>query len=273
MPLLFSIIIPTRHRNNFLAMCLDRLAPGKQSLLAEYYEVIVTDDGTVTTSAELLTLHYPWVKWYQGPRKGPAANRNNGATYAQGEWLVFTDDDCLPEAGWLEAYQEAIRSYNHISVFEGRTFVDRPRRSIAEVAPVNEHGGCLWSCNFLVKKQVFVGLNGFDEDFPFATMEDIDFYLRVSAVHQILFVPAAAVCHPWRNKKITVPDKEKLYSLQVFLAKHPDKKSVFTASHFFKIFCRNTIDELLVGSIRYGGKGIRVALCNRINELFERIAS
>jgi glycosyltransferase involved in cell wall biosynthesis len=116
---LFSVIIPTYHRNDSLAKCLDCLKPGVQTLPVEQYEVIVTDDGFETTAEEMIKNHYPWAKWVAGKGKGPATNRNNGAKYAQGEWLVFTDDDCLPSEEWLSAFSSAIVS--HIFVYEGKT--------------------------------------------------------------------------------------------------------------------------------------------------------
>ena len=99
---LISVVIPTRDRNEQLARCLDRLAPCAQSLSHDQYEVIVSDDSAHAAARELLFDRYPWVRWTGGPRRGPAANRNAGARVARGEWLVFTDDDCLPEFGWLE---------------------------------------------------------------------------------------------------------------------------------------------------------------------------
>jgi glycosyltransferase involved in cell wall biosynthesis len=103
----FSVIIPTYHRNDLLAKCLDCLADGIQTLPFEQYKVIVTDDGSETTAEEMIRECYPWVQWVAGPHKGPAANRNNGAKYAKGKWLAFTDDDCLPDPQWLETYAEA----------------------------------------------------------------------------------------------------------------------------------------------------------------------
>ena len=90
-----SVIIPTCHRNASLAKCLDCLAPGTQTLPPEQYEVIVTDDGSRSTAQQMVQENYPWVLWIAGPCRGPAANRNNGAEAAQGQWLAFTDDDCL----------------------------------------------------------------------------------------------------------------------------------------------------------------------------------
>ena len=141
--MLFSVIIPTYHRNDLLAKCLDCLASNVQTLTSDDYEVIVTDDGSLTTAEEMINHHYSWVKWVAGSHNGPAANRNNGARYAQGEWLVFTDDDCLPDPQWLEAYTKNVTNEMNYLVLEGRTYVDRPRKSLAETSPVNESGGYL----------------------------------------------------------------------------------------------------------------------------------
>jgi glycosyltransferase involved in cell wall biosynthesis len=65
---IFSVIIPTYHRNDLLAKCLDCLAPGTQTLHTEQYEVIVTDDGSQTTAEEMIKQQYPWAKWVAGPR-------------------------------------------------------------------------------------------------------------------------------------------------------------------------------------------------------------
>ena len=81
---MISVVIPTRHRNDPLAECLARLAPGVQTLAADRYEVIVTDDGSAETSADVVRQRFPWARWAAGPRRGPAANRNNGARQARG---------------------------------------------------------------------------------------------------------------------------------------------------------------------------------------------
>ena len=85
--MLFSVIIPTYHRNDLLAKCLDCLASNVQTLTSDDYEVIVTDDGSLTTAEEMINQHYSWVKWVAGSHNGPAANRNNGAHLGlRGKW-------------------------------------------------------------------------------------------------------------------------------------------------------------------------------------------
>ena len=195
-----SVVVPTCNRNDALAQCLDRLAPGAQTLAASQYEVIVSDDGAQSNGAQgnarsLLAEKYPWAIWSAGPRRGPAANRNAGAAKAQGAFVAFTDDDCLPTAGWLAAYAEAIR--DEADVYEGATAATGPLRAPFVVAPVNPEGGLLWSCNMMVRRRLFDELGGFDEGFPHASDEDTDFRERVKrAGHRIDFVPDALIYHP-----------------------------------------------------------------------------
>jgi GT2 family glycosyltransferase len=191
----FSVIIPTYHRNDLLAKCLDCLAPGVQTLAPEQYEVIVTDDGSETTAEQLVKTQYPWATWVPGPRQGPAANRNNGASFAKGEWLVFTDDDCLPDPNWLKAYAEAIAP--DIWVYEGKTTCNAGLRSPLEHAPINLIGGCLWSCNMMIHKPLFEKIGRFDENFRYPHLEDIDLQERLHEMGQATtFTNRAVVDHP-----------------------------------------------------------------------------
>ncbi|HEY9844614.1 MAG TPA: glycosyltransferase [Candidatus Caenarcaniphilales bacterium] len=257
----FSIIIPTYHRNDLLASCLDCLAPGVQTLPPEQYEVIVTDDGFQSTAEEIIRERYPWVNWVAGPRRGPAANRNNGAKHARGEWLAFTDDDCLPDPQWLEAYAAATVAQIDYLVFEGQTYVDRPRCSLAETSPINQSGGYLWSCNFMMQRNQFESLAGFDERFPYAAMEDVDLGLRLTKRgHQCFFVQAASVCHPWRAKGGWEKIKQHQESTFIYLALHPEELSRLTSTYYIRLTLRYLLQEIIPGLIQFKAAGIKVAL-------------
>lgn len=200
-----SVIIPTCHRNDLLAKCLNCLAPGVQTLSPEQYEVIVTDDGSRSTAEQLVRDKYPWARWVEGPRRGPAANRNRGAATSHGDWLAFTDDDCLPSREWLSALTMAIIPC--VEIYEGKTTCEAGVRSPMEQAPINLHGGWLWSCNMMVHNDVFQNLGGFDERFPHPHMEDTDLRERIKfAMHPFLFVESAVIDHPPRR----VPSGKKL---------------------------------------------------------------
>lgn len=263
---LFSVIVPTYQRNDLLAKCLECLAPGIQTLPAQQYEVIVTDDGSKTTAQEMIRKHYPWVKWVAGPRKGPAANRNNGAKYAQGEWLAFTDDDCLPDPEWIEAYAKAIVAEPFCSIFEGRTYVDRPKQTFAETSPVNELGGCLWSCNIAIQKQLFESLTGFDERFPYAAMEDVDLKLRLRKIGQkFSFVKAASVCHPWRLKGGWKQLKQHHESTFIYLSLHPEESLNINIKYYVRSGLRILIKDTIPNLYRYKLKGIKEAFLEHIS--------
>ena len=193
---LFSIIIPTYHRNDLLAKCLNCLVSDVQTLPAEQYEVIVSDDGYESTAEEMIRQSYSWVKWVAGPRKGPAANRNNGAKYAQGEWLVFTDDDCLPDPQWLTAYGQG--SKGTALALEGAIYpLGNLNQDLAE-CPVNLTGGCFWSANIAVKRLLFEEIGGFDSNYAMAAHEDQDLKLRLEPITTIEFISTSIVRHPVR---------------------------------------------------------------------------
>ncbi len=202
--ILISVVIPTYHRNGPLAKCLDCLAPNVQEFPHNRYEVIVTDDSSQVTAEKMICQNYPWVKWVAGPQKGPAANRNNGTRYARGEFIAFTDDDCLPSPSWLLAFALAITS--DIYVYEGKTTCETGIHSPLEDAPINLAGGWLWSCNMMTQVDLFHKLSGFDETFPFPYMEDTDFRERLKMEgYTFLFVENAVVDHPpktlpWGNR-------------------------------------------------------------------------
>jgi GT2 family glycosyltransferase len=238
-----SVIIPTFQRNALLAKCLDCLAPGMQLGFTIYtshfdstcsgqptYEVIVTDDGRDSTAELMILQMYPWAHWIQGPRRGPGANRNSGVDLAMGQWLAFTDDDCLPQPGWLQAFMISIAAHPGTRVFEGMTIPDRPRKTLAEHSPVGSQPGNLWSCNFLILRDQYLLMGGFDEQFR-VCMEDKDLALRVrqSGLHYP-FVENALVIHPWRLRTL-VRDGWKTNKAEVldhvrFKTKHPNAISM-----------------------------------------------
>jgi GT2 family glycosyltransferase len=197
---LISVVIPTCHRNEQLARCLERLAPGAQTLPADRYEVIVSDDGTRSTAEELIQTRFPWVRWRSGPKRGPAANRNSGSSAARGEWIAFTDDDCVPAAQWLSEFEAA--RVEGIDIYEGKTTCEAGLQSPLLDAPINLNGNQLWSCNLAVKASVFREMQGYDEDFAF-WCEDLDFRGRAANANlRHCFVPTATVDHPPRPRKI-----------------------------------------------------------------------
>jgi GT2 family glycosyltransferase len=200
-----SIVIPTCRRPELLGECLRRLEP---QLVAHAEsgtaEVWVTDDGAdELATRKMLEAEFAFVRWTAGPRRGPAANRNHGARQASAEWILFLDDDCRPEPGLLLAYAQRLASAPGCEVMEGRIQPDCAKRHPFEECPINDRGGNLWSCNFAIRRELFLEMGGFDERFPNAAGEDWEFRYRLQKQgHRIDFTPEATVTHPWRKRDL-----------------------------------------------------------------------
>lgn len=256
--LFFSVIIPTFERPDDLRICLNSLSKEIQ-LGFQSYEIIVTDDSKSEESRRMAEKEFPDVSWGKGKHNGPAGNRNAGVGRAKGEWIVFLDDDCIAQTGYLNAYAEAIKANPEIQVFEGRIFADRPRKTWAEGCPENEQGGMLWTSNLCVKRRLFIEMGGLDERFQIA-YEDVDFALRLKQKEvNSIFVSEASVCHPWRTLKQEGNNWKKagyqFQELLIFLKKHPDQYPLHSAKVFVKHGFRGLIKEVPYGLFEFMGKG------------------
>jgi glycosyltransferase involved in cell wall biosynthesis len=249
--MMLSVIVPTCNRNDLLSECLERLKPEVQCVSTEAYEIIVSDDSKENLAHSLMELKYSWVRYVNGFQKGPAANRNNGAKHAKGEWLIFIDDDCLPDASFIKGYIHGIQQNPLTKVFEGAINADRERIRFDEEAPVNLQGGYLFSCNFAILKDYFNQLKGFDENFPFPAMEDTELAYRIKQDNNnFIFLKDALVVHPWRRKKDIVRMTLKRFDAALyFIKKHPEEKNKFGFRYYLIAFAHQT-----KGTIKYSFK-------------------
>src|SRR6187551_1817037 len=149
-----SVIIPTYNRYDLLSNCLENISPDIQTIDASLYEVIVTDDSKYSTHLENIKNQFPWVNFIEGPHKGPASNRNNGAKQAKGDWFIFIDDDCVPDRDILGSYWAEINKGVYKGI-EGYIYADRIQERFDEQSPLNLLGGCFWSCNIAVEREVY----------------------------------------------------------------------------------------------------------------------
>lgn len=54
------------------------------------------------------------------PQRGHSNARNRAIDVAKGEYIVWTDDDVVVDAGWVRAYADAFRRWPEAAVFGGR---------------------------------------------------------------------------------------------------------------------------------------------------------
>ena len=255
---ILSVVIPTYQRDDQLAQCLKLLAPGRQSLASELFEVIVTDDAVKSPCELQVRERFSWALWTEGPHRGPAANRNHGASLAKAPWIVFCDDDCLPNRELLQTYVDAMRAHPDCCVFEGRTIADRPKRHPFEGAPINERGGHLWSCNLAIAAEYFHKLGGFNEEFPYAAMEDVDLKKRIAdSGVPILFLPEAEIIHPWRIVDLRQHTRRHVLSLLIYARLHPDEQNLFSFGSHLRNVVRYYLRDFPTELREFGWLAIR----------------
>lgn len=92
-----SVVVPVYNGARTICATVERLL--RQSLRP--HEVIVVDDGSTDGTAEVLKAFGESVLVISKPNGGPASARNSGIRAATGDFVAFTDGDCLPDPEWL----------------------------------------------------------------------------------------------------------------------------------------------------------------------------
>jgi GT2 family glycosyltransferase len=94
-----SVIVPTRDRRVLLQRKLQALEIEQLD-----FEVIVVADACTDDTEKFLSSYRPPYRfsWTTGPGMHAATARNLGAARARAPVLLFSDDDVIPGAGWVE---------------------------------------------------------------------------------------------------------------------------------------------------------------------------
>lgn len=92
-----SIVVPVFNGAATIANTVEHLLD--QSLPPK--EIIVVDDGSTDATAQVLKRFESRISYQFKPNGGPASARNFGARLATGNFIAFTDSDCLPDRNWL----------------------------------------------------------------------------------------------------------------------------------------------------------------------------
>jgi GT2 family glycosyltransferase len=97
-----SIVIPIHNNVALTVRCLDALRAAGGAHIDR--EIIVVDDGSTDESVAALAGYGEWLHLVSLPIGGGfAAACNAGAGVARGDYLVFLNNDTIPQEGWLDA--------------------------------------------------------------------------------------------------------------------------------------------------------------------------
>ena len=115
-----SVVIPTYNRPEQLQACLNALR--YQRIATESFEVVIVDDGGHTNTSRVVDpfrQHFN-LQVIQQENSGPASARNTGVAAAQGEFIAFTDDDCIVHENWLSEILSSLQRQPTV-LFGGKT--------------------------------------------------------------------------------------------------------------------------------------------------------
>ena len=208
-----SFIVCTRDRLAVLEACIDSIRAACLAHPAFAAEMVVVDNGsrdgtakylsaTATTSDIALTA-------VSEPRPGLAAARNAGLAWARGRVLVFIDDDCRLDRGYLVDLERHYASGEKWLIRGGRVEIGDARDlpftikrcdKREQLTPAVHPGGFVLGCNMTMHREVAARIGPFDERFgaggALRSAEDTDYLVRAMlAGMTVEYVPDMTIFH------------------------------------------------------------------------------
>ena len=237
-----SVVIATRNR----VRSLDKLfaALERQAHEGVEFEVVLVDDGstdgTTQTASRFAARKICPLRYIRlEASRGPAVARNHGWRAARASIIAFTDDDCLPESGWLAAGLAAFA--DGIGVVQGRTQPQPGAEGYGEhfsrTMEAHEEDGHYPTCNIFYRREALERAGGFDESFRHACGEDTDLAWRVKALgYESRFSRGALVIHEVRPPSFRIFLRERRrFADQILLVKrHPHLRSFYYRRYFYQ---------------------------------------
>ena len=205
-----SIII-LAYQNNYLTVrCLDSI----RAHTKEKYELIVVDNGS---RLELEQDRYPQLKLIRNSfNQGFARGCNQGAWVAEGEYLLFLNNDTIVTPDWLTSMVQVLEKPGQIGIVGSKLlFPDSGRIQHAGVIFINRLPGPIYyqqdpaqvpidqeteypavtGAGLLIWHHLFYRIGGFDPRF-LNSYEDVDLCLKVRQLgYRVIYTPKSLVYH------------------------------------------------------------------------------
>lgn len=226
-----SVVVPARNAASTIDDCLSGLQT--QSVPKDRYEVIVVDDGSTDETPDIVEKHD--VTLVSQPPRGPAAARNKGVAASEGETVLFTDADCVPDENWIA---EMVRSFGDAEVVGVKGVYRTRQKDIVarfvqceyeeryELMARRRWIDFIDTYSAGYRREVFLAQGGFDTRYPNASVEDQELSFRLAERgYKMVFNPQAIVYHQ-HPKTLTAYFKRKFnigYWKMRVLRTHPGK--------------------------------------------------
>ncbi|MBD2305750.1 glycosyltransferase family 2 protein [Chroococcidiopsis sp. FACHB-1243] len=196
-----SVIIPVYNGGENFRRCLSALANTIPSPL----EIIVAADGD-TDGSWLIAREFGTQVVRTNTRSGPAVARNLGACFAQGEILFFVDADVVVRPDAISQVVSTFKREPDLAALIG-SYDDAPDATnfLSQYRNLLHHyvhqSGCeeastFWGACGAIRREVFLEVEGFDDSYRQASIEDIELGYRLKqAGYKIRLNKALQVKH------------------------------------------------------------------------------
>jgi len=191
---MISVVVPAWNAEGVLPGLLAALA-----VQSADHELVLVDTGSTDRTAALAD--EAGARVVTAPRRNRSLARNLGVAAARGELIAFTDADCVPVPGWVEAIATCLGSAPLVS---GPVRIDTSSRPNSAERfdrvwryPQQRYAeaGVGTSANLGIRRDAFDAAGGYDPRFHHG--EDTDLCLRAAdAGHSLAWCPDAEVAHP-----------------------------------------------------------------------------
>lgn len=195
----FAIVIPTIGRES-LQRLLTALDTGDGPLPAA---VVVVDDRASTSNAPPIVVNATRlpVTVLRSHGRGPAAARNTGWRHTRARWICFLDDDVVPGPDWLRAVADDLGAADALGAAGSQAVLTVPvpgdRPLTDDERRTHRLENAQWiTADMAYRRDVLVGVGGFDERFPRAYREDSDLALRMTQAGHTITQGSRRTTHP-----------------------------------------------------------------------------
>ncbi|RJP75612.1 MAG: glycosyltransferase [Desulfobacteraceae bacterium] len=244
-----SVIIPA-FNDPRIQIALEALL--KQTCPKDQYEIIIADNGSTDDTRSIIESYcnnYPdhILIVHEKKIQSSYAARNKALHFARGNYIAFTDSDCIPDKDWVKngisaLIQEGANcgggridfffKSNQPNIYE---YLDSARKLDQKSYILST--GFAATANFFIKRDLFEKYGEFRHDL--ISGGDYEFGRRLTnAGEKIIYIPNAVVRHPARNSF------KQIFKKTVRVAKGQNELASFGLLDHEKITWRNWLPKL-----------------------------
>lgn len=200
-PIKISVQICSYNRKHLLKRSLEALF--KVDFPASEFEVVLVDDGSTDGTAEMVKELNPpcGLKYLYQQKSGLAAGRNLGIRNADGEVILFIDDDILSDVDLLKEHWASHQANPRVVVMGRVNHTDNLDGDLTpRYKPADFSTSFFWTSNASLRKCFLVEAGLFDEDFTEYGWEDIEIGYRLREVGLVRIHNPRALVHHYKTR-------------------------------------------------------------------------